>query len=160
MNKSLLALSIIVLFLASCGMGGVNKTTLSLADYNEKLVKPFNAFSEKMQKEREEIYAHKHSAAENKALIVGLSASLDSCITFTNGLEYPAAGADLHSIVLKLYGFERDSLMPLLSKVAVLNPDAPEWGGNWEEFDLRNKRVDEMLATMESTQTAMQAKYK
>jgi hypothetical protein len=154
MRRLYFTIVLIPMFFFACD--GITK--MSLTSYHEKVVAKFNVASEKMAVDREKIYEHNLSKEENQAVIDDLNQCLDECITMMDGLNYPDDAKDFHEAMLGLYHFEKDSIMPLLSKTLEFQPESRQWYDVWNEFDKRNRRVDEMLTVMEKRQEELATK--
>ncbi len=155
MRKVFFTLGLIALILTSCGGGN---GTLSLSSYNEKAISIFNAASEKMHTEREVIFEHKLSKEENAKLLEGMNTSLDEAIAKTNELKYPEDAKTFHESIINLYKFQKETIMPLLTKTQEFEPESEEWYAVWRQFDKETEKVDGMLNDMGKLQEELAKK--
>jgi hypothetical protein len=155
MKKTTIVIGIVALFLIS--LGGCTKQ-MSLMSYNEKVVGPFNKWSEKMYADREKIYENTLSKEENEALVAEMNTSTDECIKFMDEIKYPEDAKDLQECLLKIYHFQKDSITPLLAQIVSLEPESQAWYDVWNEFDKRLKTVDAYLEEMEGHQKELAKK--
>ncbi len=155
MKRVFFTLSLIALIFTSCGGGN---GTLSLMSYNEKAITIFNAVSEKMATEREVLFEHNLSKEENAKLLEGLNASLDDAIAKTNELKYPEDAKEFHESIMELYKFQKETIMPLLTKTQEFEPESDEWYAVWRQFDAETTKVDGMLQKMGQLQEELAKK--
>jgi len=152
MKRMFFLVSAVALVMVSCD------SKLSINTYHEKVIKVFNASAEKMATEREILFEHNQTPEEDQKIIEGLNANLDECIKMMNEINYPYEAKDFHEAMLKIYTFQKDSIMPLLSETLTYKAESKEWYSIWREFDNRTKRVDALLRTLDQEQRELARK--
>ncbi|MDR2936502.1 MAG: hypothetical protein LBU80_04070 [Rikenellaceae bacterium] len=146
MKKATLILALAALTV-SCGDG-----KLTLSQYNEKAVTAFNYFDEKIAADLETIFDNEMSTEEAQQILNGLTAALDSCTKVTVALAYPDDAKAFHESIMTVYAYDRDSLLPLLTRTIQVAPESDEWYDLWNQVDDRIERLDVLHDAMNDLQ--------